>query len=69
MKAEQNLSFGLDSHLDHSRGVLRQLVGDQLQDLLLSDEVGSLFVSPCVFHTLIYGKGGTSVVGGVVRTP
>ena len=47
------LYFGLNSHLDYASGILSQLSGNQLQDLLLSREVGRLFARPRIFEALL----------------
>ena len=58
LEGRQNgvLNLTLYRHLDHPRRVLRQFIRDQLQDLLLPDKIGSLFVSPGIFHSLIWGE-------------
>ena len=47
------LDLGLDSHLYDTRRVLRELHGDELQDLLLAHKVGRLLVLTDLLEALV----------------
>ena len=53
-RQDRVLDLALNRHLDDAGRVLRQLIGDELQDLLLSGKVRRLLANADLFEALVY---------------
>ena len=61
-RQDRVLHFSLDSHLHNSRSIPRELSRDQLENLLLTIKVFSLFMRARFFKALVWERNKTLIV-------